>query len=254
MQLNLDLWKCDHQEAKDGSTALKILRESVDNNKPYDIAIIDMLIPNMDGETLGKKIKADSHLKDTILVMMASIGRRGDATRLKDLGFAGYLSKPAKQNQIYKCLLKVLNEKPIEGTTASEIVTKYSLAEKTIQVLVAEDNIGNQKVITKMLEKRGCKVHCVTNGKEAVIAVKELPFNLVLMDCQMPEMDGFEATKLIKNPDEKYGNIPIIALTAGAMKEDYDRCMASGMDDYLSKPVQMQKLEKMIDKWYRPNK
>ncbi len=105
-----------------------------------------------------------------------------------------------------------------------------------------------------MLEKIGCKVHCVANGKEALIAVKELPFNLVLMDCQMPELDGYEATKLIKNLDEKYRNIPIIALTAGAMKEDYDRCMASGMDDYLSKPVQLQKLEEMIDKWYKSNK
>ncbi len=158
---------------------------------------------------------------------------------------------PLKQSQLHDCLVTVLND----GTGKvgkKQLVTRHTIAEdhrlKT-RILLAEDNIVNQKVVRKMLQKFGYKVDCVANGKEAVEAVKSIPYDLVFMDCQMPEMDGYEATGEIRRVEPKNQHIPIIALTANAMQGDREKCLDAGMDDYISKPVNAIKLKEAIAKW-----
>ena len=215
-------------------------------------------MPGMDGEALGKKIKNEPAIKDTILIMFTSIGKRGDARRISEIGFEAYLTKPLKQSQLYHCLLTLLND----GTgkvRKKQLVTRHTIAEERrekTRILLVEDNIVNQKVARKMLQKFGCKVDCVANGKEAVVAVKSIPYDMVFMDCQMPEMDGYEATAAIRKAgSEERGaqndisRIPIIAMTANAMKGDRKKCLDAGMDDYISKPVNATKLKEAIDKW-----
>ncbi len=177
---------------------------------------------------------------------------------MSKIGFAAYLTKPLKQSQLYDCLVTVLNNGAGEAGR-KQLVTRHTIAEErklNLKILLAEDNIVNQKVARKMLQKFGCQVDCVANGKEAVVAVRQLPYDMVLMDCQMPEMDGYEATAAIRKAgSEERGaqndisRIPIIAMTANAMKGDREKCLDAGMDDYISKPVNATKLKEAIDKW-----
>jgi len=205
----------------------------------------------MDGETLGKTIKNDPAIKDMKLIMFTSIGKRGDGRRMSEIGFAAYLSKPLKQSQLYDCLITLLNDGSGEEGR-KQLVTRHTIAEVRklkLKILLAEDNIVNQKVARKMLQKIGYQVDCVANGKEAVEAVKSISYDVVLMDCQMPEMDGYEATGKIRRVEPEDQHIPIIALTANAMQGDREKCLDAGMDDYISKPVNATKLKEVIDKW-----
>ncbi len=249
LKLFLDSWNCAWQEAEDGKKALSILRKANKKGNPFDLAIIDLQMPEMDGAMLGKEIKSDKNIKNIPLIMMTSQGKRGDASHFENLGFSAYFTKPVKRNQIYRCLLTVLNIKEEQNSDAQKIVTKHSLAEMSVHVLFAEDDNTNQKVVTMMLMDMGCRIHCVSNGLEAVSAIQKFPFNLVLMDCHMPKMDGYDATKAIHALGDDYKNIPIIALTAAAMKKDKVRCLAAGMDDYLTKPTRSKALAEMITKW-----
>jgi CheY-like chemotaxis protein len=234
---------------------MELLRHAVDSKDPFDIAILDMQMPGMDGQTLGKKIKEAPDLRTTILVLMTSMGRRGDAKRSENLGFAAYLIKPIKQSQLYDCLSTITGsqKKTVEARPAA-IVTRHSIAEeqrRRVRILLAEDNIVNQKVAVAMLRKFGYNPDIVTNGKEAVSALKTVPYDMVLMDCQMPEMDGYEATRQIRNPQSAIRNhaIPIIAMTAHAMQGAREECLEAGMDDYISKPINPQALLDVIEKW-----
>ncbi|MCB0288576.1 MAG: response regulator, partial [Calditrichaeota bacterium] len=159
--------------------------------------------------------------------------------------------KPLKQLQLHDVLVTILGQSnaAVDNVT---ILTRHSIAEqhrRKLHVLLAEDNVVNQKVASRMLEKLGCRVDCATNGKEAVTAVKSIPYDLVFMDMQMPEMDGLEATRIIRSLDTTISGIPIIALTANAMKSDRDRCIDAGMNDYLSKPVKKPELADIMQKW-----
>ncbi len=249
LQIFLESWNCGWMEAENKNSALSILRKAKKEGRPFDLVLIDMQMPKMDGEVLCKEIKNDNGLKDLPLVMLTSQGKRGEANHFEKLGFAAYLTKPVKRNQIYRCLVTVLDIKEKKSTTPLKIVTKHSLAEMNVRILLAEDNIVNQKVATLILQKMGCRVFCVTNGLEAVSEIQKQTFDLVLMDCQMPEMNGFDATKKIHDLGGAYSRIPIIALTAAAMTEDKERCFAAGMDDYLSKPIDSKILAGMITKW-----
>ena len=247
-------WGCRYDDAPEGITALEKLRAAAAEGDPFVIAVLDMQMPGMDGETLGAKIVADASLRDTALVMMTSISNRGDAGRLEEVGFAAYLTKPVKHTQLYDCLAAVHGGKkrPAEGP-AKRIITRHVLAEnkrRGVRILVAEDNPVNQKVALTMLEKQGFRADAVANGQEAIVSLAAIPYDLVLMDCQMPEMDGFEATRAIRaSASVRNPRVPIIAMTANAQQGDREKCMDAGMDDYISKPVSPGDLAGMLDKW-----
>jgi CheY-like chemotaxis protein/HPt (histidine-containing phosphotransfer) domain-containing protein len=189
-----------------------------------------------------------------MLVMLTSVGRRGEASRLQRIGFAAYLTKPIKISQLYDCLVTVLGVSPAEIKHATRpIITRHTLREekkRRTRILVAEDNAVNQKVALRILEKLGYRADTVANGKEAVTALETIPYDLVLMDVQMPEMNGFEATQAIRDPESRVlrREIPIIAMTAHALKGDREKCLEAGMDDYIGKPVTALALKELLEK------
>jgi len=254
----LQSWKSEFDEAADGEAALEKLREGVLKGKPFSIAILDMFMPRMDGETLGKKIKADPAISKTNLVMLTSAGRRGDVSRLEAMGFSAYLIKPVKQSSLFNCLTAILLEKPApEKTDRRTIITRHTIAEERkqkLRILLAEDNITNQKVALRILEKLGLKADAVNNGKEAIRQLETAPYDLVLMDVQMPEMDGYQATRMIRSGTSAVKNpkVPIIAMTAHAMEGDKEKCLAAGMDDYVPKPFHPQELIDAIQRVIGP--
>jgi CheY-like chemotaxis protein/HPt (histidine-containing phosphotransfer) domain-containing protein len=248
-------WECRHHEVAGGTEALNCLRHGVADDDPFEIAIIDMQMPEMDGATLGQKIKQDPKLKHTKLVMMTSLGKRGDARRFERIGFAAYLTKPVKQSQFYNCLAMIsCSQTEVSQDPSSAIVTRHSIAEfqkRRVRILLAEDNDINQKVALGILTNFGYRTDIVANGKDAVKAMENVRYDVVLMDCQMPEVDGYEATREIRSLRSNVldHNVPIIAMTAHAMKGDREKCLAAGMVDYISKPINPEKLLEMIEKW-----
>ncbi|MDD2898014.1 MAG: response regulator [Desulfuromonadaceae bacterium] len=248
-------WGCRYETASDGVTATAIMRKALEQADPFQIALIDQQMPGMDGITLGRLIKSDKLLETAALVMVTSMGQRGDAVMLEQIGFAGYLNKPVRKSQLYDCLAIVLGRASIAAKKPENgIVTRHTVEESAargIRILVAEDNIINQKVAQKMLNSLGYKVDVVANGLEAVKALELINYDLVLMDCQMPEMDGFTATSAIRGEQSKVTNhaIPIIAMTANAMIGDEEECLAAGMNDYIAKPVTKAKLAEILPKW-----
>jgi PAS domain S-box-containing protein len=263
----LDHWGCRHEVAIDGVTGLASLSAAADAGDPFKLALLDQEMPNMDGLELARRIKADPLLASTLLIMVTSLGQRGDAGLLEKIGFAGYLAKPLRQSQLHDCIALVLGRNAVEThCNASQqqcnaslplpqgIITRYTVseyAEQGVRILLAEDNIINQKVAQNMLNKQGYKADVVANGQEAVRALEMIDYDLVLMDCLMPEMDGFEATAMIRSAASKVKNhaVPIIAMTANAMQGDREKCLESGMDDYLAKPVKKEELTAALARW-----
>ena len=249
--------KTEKKLHENGKQALEKLKNAMDKKDGFEIAIIDMQMPQMNGETLGRKIKQDPGLEKTILIMLTSMGSRGDVKRLKEIGFSAYLAKPIKQSSLYDCLATVhhVSEHTLKKTS-SRIITRHFITETQKQktrILLAEDNRINQKVALGLLRKLGFMADAVITGKEAVQALKDTRYDLVLMDCQMPEMDGYQATAQIRsvtsgvlNPD-----VTIIAMTANAMKGDREKCMDAGMNDYLAKPVKFKDLSHMLEKYLK---
>ena len=246
-------WGVRLEEAPNGPMALQALYLARDAGDPFQVAFLDMQMPGMDGVALGRAIKADEKLKDTRLVMMTSLGQRGDAKRMQEIGFAAYLTKPVRHSEILDCLSAVL-----AGTGAAQqaqpIVTRHTIREMRrglVRILLAEDNIANQQVAVGILKKLRLRADAVANGAEAVKALETIPYDLVLMDVQMPEMDGLEATRHIRNPQSAVRNhqIPIIAMTAHAMQGDRETCLTAGMSDYVPKPVSVQALVEALERW-----
>ncbi len=252
----LESWGVRHAEAESAAKATDWLRAARAEGDPFRIMITDMQMPEMDGESLGRAIKADAELRDTYLVMMSSLGTRGDAKRLKAIGFSAYLTKPVKQSQLFDCLAMVLGGGRVAAVQTQEpaLVTRHTLHEarrRMVRILLAEDNPTNQQVALGILEKLGFDADTAANGREAIRALEAVPYDIVLMDVQMPEMDGFEATRAIRSGKTGVLNpkIPIIAMTAHAMKGDRERCLEAGMDDYISKPIAPQALAEALEKW-----
>jgi CheY-like chemotaxis protein len=246
--------ECRHEEVPDADAALAKLTSAALDGDPFHIAILDMLMPDIDGETLGRLIRENSALEDTALVMMTSSGKRGDAGRLEQTGFVAYLPKPVSQSHLIDTLLTIIGRRPEDTSPPARLITQHTIDEdrkRKIRILLAEDNIINQKVALKMLENMGYHADAVANGLEAVTALKTIPYDLVLMDVQMPEMDGFEVTRVIRDPQSEVSNpdIPVIAMTAHTMKGDREKCLETGMNDYLSKPVQQDELTEIINRW-----
>jgi len=253
MRKQLLAWGCGCEEAAGGQQALAMLKEAAEAGKPFDIAILDMRMPGMDGETLGRKIKSDGTFGGVKLIMMSSVGMRGDGARVKGIGFSGYLSKPIKHSQLYGCLATVTGEgESVEGNMRT-LVTRHTLSEQrrgSLRILLAEDNPTNQKVALGLLNKMGYRADAVADGQEVLTALALAPYDLVLMDIQMPEMDGLEAARRIRASDPAVldPKIPIIAMTAHALAKDREMCLKAGMEDYVSKPFDSQKLVEAIER------
>ncbi len=254
----LNNWGCPNEAVEDGEAALVLMREAFEQGNPFRIALLDQQMPTMDGQELGQRIKSDPDLKSTIMVMVTSLGQRGDATILNQIGFDGYLSKPVRQSQLYECLSLVLGRAD-SHSGPSGIVTRFTVAEagnRGVRILLAEDNVINQKVAQSILNKLGFKSDIAVNGLEAVRALELINYDLVLMDCMMPQMDGYDATAEIRSPSSHVINhaVPIIAMTGNAMKGDREKCLGAGMNDYLTKPVKKEELNILIHKWLQGNK
>ena len=251
----LKSWSCRPEEAQGGGEALEKLRLAIDSQDPFAIAIADNRLKDMDGETLGRLSKKDIKLADTHWLIMTFMGKRWDDSRMRTAGFEGCLTKPVKQSALYDSVVNALSSENGENrppkSPRDSIPAIEALHRPDVLILVAEDNPVNQKVALSILGKLGIQAEAVNNGREAVKALCEKKYTLVLMDCQMPDMDGYEATRRIRsrrscvlNPD-----LPVIAMTAHAMAGDRKKCIEAGMSDYLSKPVEPLALVEMMQKW-----
>jgi PAS domain S-box-containing protein len=238
-------------QAGSGGEALDLLR-GLEGKGALQLAVIDQRMPGMDGSALGQAIRAQAAWSDLPMVLLTTLAIRGDARRMEEIGFAGFLPKPVKADKLVECINMVLGP-CVPGAARKPIVTRHQIEEARQQekrrILLAEDNVINQKVAVRVLERQGYLCDVVSNGREAVLALENGAYDLVLMDCQMPEMDGFEATRAIRLSDQpEKRNIPIIALTANAGLEDRERCLACGMNDYVSKPFEPPHLLQVIDR------
>jgi two-component system, sensor histidine kinase and response regulator len=250
-------WGMRNGSVERGEEALSTLRREAAAGDPYDVVILDMQMPEMDGLMLAQKIKSDDEIAAARLVMMTSLGCSRDDEAIRAAGIDACLTKPVKQSQLFDCLATVLAE--ATGVSADEHQTPQKTATQTsatqsggrehIRILVAEDNAVNQKVILRQLEKLGYSADAVGDGSEVLESLSRIPYDIVLMDCQMPEMDGYEATRCVRQSEGDSKHTPIIAMTANALEGDRERCIAAGMDDYLSKPVKEASLAAMLERW-----
>lgn len=239
--------------AESGQDCLEKLEAEALAARKVDIIVTDLQMPEMDGEELGRLIKADTRFSSIPLVMLTSVAMRGDAARMAQNSFAAYLTKPIKSTLLYQCLQTVLG---LEGETAEfPIVTRFTLSEhsRSGHILLVEDNPVNQRVAQKILERLGHVCVIAGNGQEALSRLAIEDFDLVLMDCQMPVMDGYEATRAIRQGQGniRHPQIPVVALTANAMQGDRDLAIEAGMNDYLPKPFNVDVFEETISRWLR---
>jgi two-component system sensor histidine kinase/response regulator len=239
--------------ASSADEALALMRQAAAAGRAFDAALLDHLMPECDGAELGRTIVQDENIKFTRLILLTSSGQRGDGQVFADIGFAAYLLKPVTQRDLTECLILVLaNTAQSWHLQSQPMITRHALRAQRVQthnrVLLAEDNPVNQKVASKLLEKMQYRVDAVADGLAAVAAWQTGKFDLIFMDCQMPQMDGYEATREIRRLEAGRSHIPIIALTAHAMTGDEAKCRAAGMDDYLSKPIDRNKLEACLER------
>jgi len=231
--------------------ALTAMRDELRNGRPFEIALIDQQMPGCDGAELGRRIHADPLLKSTPLVLLTSSGQQSEWQRFAELGFAGYLLKPVAQRDLTSCLMLVLSGRAEDWHARTQgIAAQHVAAERgrdRRRILIAEDNVVNEKVARHSLQKLGFLVDAVQNGRDAVTAWQTGRYDLILMDCQMPELDGYEATREIRNRERDGQHIPIVALTAHAMKDDDLKCKAAGMDDHLTKPLDRERLRLCLE-------
>jgi two-component system, sensor histidine kinase and response regulator len=246
-------WEMKPTSVEGGKQALQELSAAHQAQARYGLILLDMHMPQMDGFTLVERIRQTPELSTATVMMLTSAGHRGDALRCKDLGVSAYLLKPIRQSELREAIARVLGAREQKG--AVPLITGYALHDArdpaaSLRILLAEDNPVNQLLATRLLEKRGHRVEVAANGREALAALEKEEYDLVLMDVQMPEIDGIEATIAIRAKEKTGGNhLPVIALTAHAMKSDQERCLAAGMDGYLSKPIRAQELDEFLDKY-----
>lgn len=233
--------------------ALALMRQIGAAREPFDAVLLDHLMPDCDGAQLGRIIIQDVSIKSARLILLTSSGQRGDGQMFADIGFAGYLLKPVTQRDLTECLVLALaNPADSWHMQSQPMITRHALRAQRSQtrsrILLAEDNLVNQKVALRLLEKLDYRAEVVADGQAAVVAWQTGKFDLILMDCQMPQMDGYEATREIRNLENGRCRIPIVALTAHAMKGDEEKCRAAGMDDYLSKPIDRARLDACLER------
>ena len=234
--------------------ALSLIRHAAQQGKPFDLAILDMEMPEMDGLELAHTIKADPTISSTRLVLLTSLGRRGDAKAAQEAGFIGYLTKPIRKGQLQACLETVMGYEPEEPSAVPRpFITSHHLQElrrqKAARILVADDHHVNQQLAVMLVERLGYRADVVANGQEVIEALSRMSYDAILMDCHMPQIDGYEATRTIRDSEGHTRHTPIIAMTANAMTGDREKCLNAGMDDYLSKPLRPEELERVLAHW-----
>jgi CheY-like chemotaxis protein len=244
------------EEARGGAEALRKLRSAAADSEPYDLALLDLQMPDMDGLDLARLIKEDQSISRTSLVLVTSRGQRGDGEEARRMSIEAYLTKPVRQAQLYDTLSIVMGapETEDDGEEESTMVTAHSLkevqAQSRLRVLLAEDNEVNQKVAVRTLEKLGYRTDVADDGEEAVEAVSRTDYAAIVMDVQMPKMDGYEATAEIRRREREHGgHIPIIAMTANALQGDREKALEAGMDDYVAKPVRAEEFGEVLRRW-----
>jgi PAS domain S-box-containing protein len=257
----LKRWEMKVTQAPGGAEALAELSAAWQAGEPYTLILTDMHMPKMDGFELVEHVRQRPELSAATIMMLTSAGHRGDAVRCQELGVSAYLLKPVRQSELREAIARVLDAREHAGPVP--LITRYSLHDEreptaVLRVLLAEDNAVNQRLAVRMLEKRGHRVMVAANGREVLEVLEKESFDLVLMDVQMPEVDGFEATVALREKEREQNrgaHLPVVALTAHAMKGDRERCLAAGMDGYLAKPIRSHELDEILENYAarRPN-
>jgi signal transduction histidine kinase/DNA-binding response OmpR family regulator/L-asparagine transporter-like permease len=256
-------WKMLPGSAGSGAEALQILRTAAAAGKPYDLALLDVQMPAMDGFILAHGIKADPAIAGTRLIALTSLGQALSTAELKEAGIEAYLVKPVRQSRLFDCLVNVVGKSTAEyafaipaGPVAAPISPEPNSKVENVRILLAEDNSINQRVALGQLRKLNYTANAVADGLEVLRSLELISYSIIFMDCQMPEMDGYDATRAIRKREQGLGQpcpwkspVYIIAMTANALKDDREKCLAVGMDDYLSKPVRASELQAALERW-----
>ncbi|MBI5638940.1 MAG: response regulator [Nitrospirae bacterium] len=241
-----------------GAEAIASLKDAAHADDPFNLLLLDMQMPGMDGEHATIIVKNTPEIRETPVIILTSLGSRGDAAHLREIGCEGYLVKPIKQSLLLNTIMAVLSTRGLHRDEKTvPLITRHTITDMKFQnshILLVEDNEVNQKVTATMLRKAGYSVDIVANGRLALEAVSTYRYDIILMDIQMPEMDGFEATRRIREKEDDSVRSTIIAMTAHALKGDRERCIEAGMDDYIAKPVDPQEMFTVIEKWLRSAK
>ena len=249
-------WHMRPTAAASAPEALSQMRSAAERGHPFHLVLTDLHMPGMDGFQLAEQIHRSSNLADAVILMLTSGEQQGDLARCRELGISIYLTKPVRHAELRAAILRALSDKASATTGAILASLPESQSRRKtdatggLRILLAEDNFVNQRVAVSILQKAGHSVTVAGNGREALARLSEQAFDVILMDVQMPEIDGLEATAMIRKREERTArHIPIIALTAHAMKGDQERCLAAGMDAYLSKPINSRQLLEMVSKY-----
>ncbi len=253
LEVMVKQWGMLPTSVEGGAEAIVALLAATAASEQFGLIISDLLMPGMDGFGFVERVRQKPELSTAKIMLLTSAGSRGDAARCEELGISAYAMKPVRRSELLEVISRLLDDR--EQGPAQPLITRYSLTTArpgavSLRILVAEDNAVNQKLVARLLEKRGHCVKVVANGREALGALNERDYDLVLMDVQMPEMDGFEATRELREREKQTGHrTPIIALTAHAMKGDRERCLEAGMDAYLTKPIRANILDDLLDNY-----
>ena len=249
----LTTWGAIAVETLNGLSAIQQLADAYHAGAPYEVVITDMQMPDMDGLMLARTIRQDKRFKDICLIMMTSLGRQDNSIAIAEIGFAACLTKPVRPSELFTRLITGITGSTVTDAPKSDqtLIPELTVQNQNMHILLAEDNITNQQVAVGILKKMGLRADAVANGAEAVKVLETIPYDLVLMDVQMPEMDGMQATQKIRDPKSAVldHNIPIIAMTAHAMQGDREKCLNAGMNDYIPKPVNPKMLAEKLKLW-----
>jgi signal transduction histidine kinase/CheY-like chemotaxis protein len=243
----LDSWGTRERSFEGGRQALRALRDAADEDDPFEVAIVDLMMPEMDGADVAAKIRADPKLKDMVILLLTSAGRSEQPVAGVDVE----LVKPVRPSQLFDVLQTLLASRPAHSKRRinREGTGPPAARHRWARILIVEDNAANLKVAVRMVERLGYRADVAGNGNEALDVLGQIHYDAVLMDCQMPEMDGYEATREIRRGEHDGRHLPIIAMTASAMAGDRERCLAAGMDDYISKPVKLHIVAAVLERW-----
>jgi CheY-like chemotaxis protein len=243
----LDSWGTRERSFDGGAAAMKALHEAAEADDPFEVAIVDLMMPEMDGAGVAARIRADPMLKEMVVVLLTSAGRSERPVP----GVDTELVKPVRPSQLFDVLQSLLASRPahMKRRINREGSGPPAVRHRWARILVVEDNAANLKVAVRMIERLGYRADVAGNGSEALEILGRMQYDAVLMDCQMPELDGYEATREIRRSEKDGRHLPIIAMTASAMAGDRERCLAAGMDDYISKPVKLHIVAAVLERW-----